>query len=85
MNHTLVLRLSEEISTTSDMQDATLMAEKEEQLKSLLIKVKEESGKATTFKKLRSWHPASLLDGKPRKSRNSDRLYFLVLQNHCGR
>ena len=37
------------------------------------------------FKKLRSWHPASLLDGKPRKSRNSDRLYFLVLQNHCGR
>ena len=39
--------------------DTTLMAESEEQLKSLLRKVKEESEKAglnSTFKKLRSWH-----------------------------
>ena len=39
----------------------TLMAESEEELKSLLIKVKEESQKAglklnSTFKILRSWH-----------------------------
>ena len=34
--------------------DTTLEAESEEELKSLLINVKEESGKATTFKKLRS-------------------------------
>ena len=36
----------------------TLMAESEEELKSFLMKVKEESEKAgSTFKKLRSWYP----------------------------
>ena len=39
--HKLESRLPGEISTTSDMQ----MAESEEELKSLLMKVKEESGK----------------------------------------
>ena len=40
--------------------DATLLAEKEEELKGLLIRVKEESEKVglnPTFKKLISWHP----------------------------
>ena len=47
MNHNLESRLPEEISTTSDMQmNATLMAESEEELKSLLMRVKEESEKA---------------------------------------
>ena len=39
--------------------DTTLMAESEEELKSLLMKVKEESEKVglkLTFRKLRSWH-----------------------------
>ena len=38
--------------------DTTLMAESEEELKSLLMEVKEESENVglTTFKKLRSWH-----------------------------
>ena len=43
------------------------MAESEEELKSLLMKVKEESEKAglkLTFKKLRSWHPVPSLHGK---------------------
>ena len=47
--------------------DTTLMAESEEELKSLLMKVKEESEKAglnSTFKKLRSWHPDQSLHGK---------------------
>ena len=47
--------------------DTTLMAESEEELKSLLMKVKEESEKAglkSTFKKLRSWHLVPLLHGK---------------------
>ena len=44
MKYKLESRLPEEISTTSDMQ--TLMAESKEELKSLLIKVKEESEKA---------------------------------------
>ena len=44
MKHKLESRLLGEISTTSDMH-TTLMAESEERLKSLLIKVKEESEK----------------------------------------
>ena len=47
--------------------DINLMAEREEKLKSLLMKVKEESEKAglkLNFKKLRSWHTASSLHGK---------------------
>ena len=43
--------------------DTTLMAESEE-LKSLLMKVKEESEKKSTFKKLRSWHLVPSLHGK---------------------
>ena len=47
--------------------DTTLMAESEEELKSLLKKVKEESEKLglfSTFRKLRSWHLAPSLHGK---------------------
>ena len=45
----------------------TLMAESEEELKSLLMKVKEESVKAglkLSIQKLRSWHPVPSLHGK---------------------
>ena len=46
MKHKLESRLLEEISITSDMQmTQPLMAESEEELKSLLMKVKEESEK----------------------------------------
>ena len=45
--------------------DTTLMAESKEELKSLLMKVKEESEKVgLTFRKLRSWHPIPSLHGK---------------------
>ena len=47
--------------------DTTFMAESEEELKSLLMKVKVESGKVdlkSTFRKLRSWHLVLLLHGK---------------------
>ena len=45
--------------------DITLMAESEEELKSLLMKVKAESEKAgLKLKKLRSWHLFPLLQGK---------------------
>ena len=47
--------------------DTTLMAESEEELKSLLKKVKEESEKlaeSLTFRKLRSWHLVPSLHGK---------------------
>ena len=68
--------------------DTTLMEESEEELKSLLMKVKEESGKAglklniqkikiTVSGPITSWQ----IDGE--KNENSDRLYSLGLQNHC--
>ena len=47
--------------------NTTLMAESEEELKSLLIKVKEESEKAglkLNIQKIRSWHPVPSLHGK---------------------
>ena len=49
------------------VDDAVVMAKSEEELKSLLMRVKEESKKAglkVNFKKLRSWHPGSSLHGK---------------------
>ena len=42
--------------------DTTLLAESEEELKSLFMKVKEESEKVGL--KLRSWHPVPLLYGE---------------------
>ena len=47
--------------------DINSMAESEKELKSLLIKVKEDSEKVglkLKFKKLRSWHPVPSLHGK---------------------
>ena len=51
--------------------DTTLMAESEEELQSLLLRVKEESEKAflkcnikKNNDKLRSWHPVPSLHGK---------------------
>ena len=43
MKHKLESRLSGEISNLRDADDTTFMAESEEELKSLLMKVKEES------------------------------------------
>ena len=47
--------------------DTTLMSEGEEELKSLLMKVKEESEKVglkLDIRKLRSWHPVTTLHDK---------------------
>ena len=47
--------------------DTTLMAESEEELKNLLMRVKDESEKAglkLSIQKLRSWYPVPLLRGK---------------------
>ena len=55
------------ISNLRYTDDNTLMAESEHELKSLLMKVKEESENLnwnSTFKKLRSWHPVPSLHGK---------------------
>ena len=69
--------------------DTTLMAEGEEELKSVLMKVKEESGKSW----LKTQHSKNKDHGiqanyfmakRWGKCVNSDRFYFLGLQNHCG-
>ena len=55
------------ISNPIYADDTTLMAESEEELTSLLMKVKEESEKvalSSTFRKLRSWHLVPSLHGK---------------------
>ena len=55
------------INNRGYVDDTTLMAENKEDLKSLLMRVKEENGRASLkiiFKKLRSWHLAPLLHGK---------------------
>ena len=65
------------------------MTESEEELKSLLMKVKEKSEKAglklsiqktkiMASSPITSWQ----IDGE--KIENSEKLYFLGLQNHCG-
>ena len=66
--HKLESRLQGEISITSDMQmTPPLLAESEKELKSLLMKVKEESEKVglkLNIEKLRSWHLVPSLCGK---------------------
>ena len=68
--------------------DTTLMAESEEELKSLLMKVKEESAKVglkfniqktkiMSFGPITSWQ----IDGG--NNGNVERFYFGGLQNHC--
>ena len=56
------------INNLRHADDTTLVAESEEELKSLLMKVKEESEKVglkfPTFRKLRSWHLVPSLHGK---------------------
>ena len=53
--------------------DITLRAESEEELKSFLMRVKEESEKASLklniLKKLRLWYPVPLLHGKQKGER----------------
>ena len=95
MHHKLESWLPGEISYVSEISDnltyaddITLMAESEEELKSLLMKVKEESEKPSLklkIQKIRSWHSGLSFHGNRwGRNANSDRFYFLGLQNHCG-
>ena len=55
------------MNNTRYADDTTLMAESQEELKNLLMKVKEDSKKVglnSTFRKRRSWHPVPSLHGK---------------------
>ena len=87
MKHKLESRLSGEISITSDINVTTLMAESEEEQKSLLMNGKEESEKVglkLNIQKTKimasgpiiSWQ----IDGETVKTVQT---LFLGLQNHC--
>ena len=64
-------------------EDATLMSESEEELNSLLMRVKEESEKAGlkfTMKKLRSWRLVPSLHGKQKgKKLKQWEIFFVFL------
>ena len=66
--------------------DTTLMAESEEELKSLLMKVKEKSGKVglkLNIQKTNIMASGPITSWEIDNSGNSVRLYFGGLQNHC--
>ena len=69
--------------------ETTLMAESEEELTSLLMKVKEESekfGLKLNIQKTKIMASSSITSGQidEETNGNSDRLYFLGFQNYCG-
>ena len=86
MNHKLQSRLQAEISTTS--HDTALMAESEEELKCLLMKVKEESEKAGLKVNIQNTSDHGIwahhfLANRWGNNEKSDRISFLGLRNHC--
>ena len=78
------------INNLKDTDDTTLMAESKEELKSLLIKVKDESEKAglklniqkTQYSDHDIWSH-HFMANRWGNNGNSDKLYFPGLQNHC--
>ena len=66
--------------------DTTIMAENEEELKNLLVKVKEEREKAglkLNIQKTTIMASSPITANRMGENGNSDILYFLGLQNHC--
>ena len=85
MKHNLKSRLPGEISITSKYADDTIfMAESEEELKSPLMRMKEESEKAGLklhIEKITSWHPVHhFMANRWGKSGSSDRFSLLGIQ-----
>ena len=81
---TVIKIAQKSISNLKYADNTTLMAECEE-LKSLLMKVKEESEKAglkLSIQKTKIMASGSITSWQMGK--NSDRFYFLGLQNHSG-
>ena len=90
MKHKLESRLLGNINNLRYAEDTILMEESKEELKSLLMKVKEESEKVG-FKlniqktKIMASGPNHfpIMANRWGNNGNSERLYFLGLQNHC--
>ena len=83
------LKCYKQVQTIQDIgyaDDTTLMAESEEELKSLLMKVKEETEKVglkLTIQKTKIMASHHFMANRWGNNGNSDRLYFLRLLNHC--
>ena len=76
------------VNRLSYADDISLMAESEEELKNLLMRVREEREKAGlkfnfTKTKIMTSGPITSWQIDGGKSGSSDRLYFCGLQNHC--
>ena len=86
MKHKLESRLLGEISITRYADDITLMAESEEELKSLLIKVKEESEKAglkLNIQKMKIMASGPITSWQINGETMETLTDFLGLKNHC--
>ena len=85
MNHKLESRLLGEIPTTSD--DTVLMTASEEELKSLLMRVKQESGKVGLRLNIQKINlvASSCTTSRHRGGGKVEAVTdFLGLRNHCG-
>ena len=85
MKHKLESKLTGNINNLRYAYDTTLMAESEEELKSLLMKVKKENWLKAQHSE-NEYHgirPHHFVENRWGNSGNSVRLYFLGLQNHC--
>ena len=75
------------INNLRHADDTTLKAEREEELRSLLMKVKEESEKAGLTQDSKNedhgFQFHHFMTNRWGNNGNSHRLYFLGLQNHC--
>ena len=77
------------ISNLRYADDTTIMAESEEELKSLLMKVKEESEEAGLKLNIQNMEITNgilscyFMANRWGNNGNSEKLYFLGLQNHC--
>ena len=86
IKHKLESRLPGEIPVVSYADDTTLMAESEEELKSLFMKVKEESetaGLKLNIQKTNIFWSHHFMANRWGNNGNSERFYFLSFQNHC--
>ena len=67
--------------------DTTLLEESKEELKNLLMKVKEDNKKVALKLNIQKTKKMALshhfMANKWRNNGNSERIYFLGLQNHC--
>ena len=75
------------INNLRHADDSTLRAESEEELKSLLMRVKEQSekdGLKLNIQKTKIMASGTITSWQRGKSGSNDRFSLLELQNHCG-